>query len=107
AAAVTQALEDQPDITISREEITLLPPADWGQVVIATGPLTSAALGAQIAQATGADQLAFFDAIAPIVHRDSIDFGIAWFQSRYDKEGPGGGVADYINLPLDETQYKA
>jgi methylenetetrahydrofolate--tRNA-(uracil-5-)-methyltransferase len=107
AAAVTQALEGQPNITISREEITALPPADWGQVIIATGPLTSAALGADIARATGADQLAFFDAIAPIVHRDSIDFEIAWFQSRYDKEGPGGGVADYINLPLDESQYKA
>jgi methylenetetrahydrofolate--tRNA-(uracil-5-)-methyltransferase len=106
AAAVTQALEDQPNITISREEITALPPADWGQTIIATGPLTSAALGAAIARATGADHLAFFDAIAPIVHRDSIDFDIAWFQSRYDKEGPGGGVADYINLPLDESQYK-
>jgi methylenetetrahydrofolate--tRNA-(uracil-5-)-methyltransferase len=106
SAAVTQALEEQPNITISREEITALPPANWGQAIIATGPLTSAALGADIARATGADHLAFFDAIAPIVHRESIDFEIAWFQSRYDKEGPGGGVADYINLPLDEAQYK-
>jgi methylenetetrahydrofolate--tRNA-(uracil-5-)-methyltransferase len=76
-------------------------------VIIATGPLTSPELGAAIGEATGQDQLAFFDAIAPIVHRESIDFDIAWFQSRYDKEGPGGGVADYINLPLDEAQYKA
>jgi methylenetetrahydrofolate--tRNA-(uracil-5-)-methyltransferase len=107
SAAVTAALESHPLVTISREEITQLPPEDWGSVIVATGPLTSESLGAAMADATGQDQLAFFDAIAPIVHRDSIDFDIAWFQSRYDKEGPGGGVADYINLPLDEVQYKA
>jgi len=107
AAAVTRALEDHPGITIAREEVTALPGPDWGPVIVATGPLTSAALGDSIRQATGADQLAFFDAIAPIVHRDSINFDIAWFQSRYDKEGPGGGTADYINLPMDEAQYKA
>jgi methylenetetrahydrofolate--tRNA-(uracil-5-)-methyltransferase len=107
SAAVTQALEQHPRITITREEITALPPADWGSVIVASGPLTSAPLGAAIAQATGAEHLAFFDAIAPIVHRESINFDIAWFQSRYDKEGPGGGVADYINLPMDEAQYKA
>jgi methylenetetrahydrofolate--tRNA-(uracil-5-)-methyltransferase len=107
AAAVTKALEDHPGITIAREEITGLPPASLGQVIVATGPLTSAALSAEIAQVTGAEHLAFFDAIAPIIHRESINFDIAWFQSRYDKEGPGGGVADYINLPLDEAQYKA
>jgi methylenetetrahydrofolate--tRNA-(uracil-5-)-methyltransferase len=106
SAAVTAALEGHPRIAISREEITALPPADWGTCIVATGPLTSASLGAAIGEATGADQLAFFDAIAPIVHRESIDFDIAWFQSRYDKEGPGGGVADYINLPMDEAQYK-
>ncbi len=106
SAAVTAALEGHPRVRISREEVTALPPADWGATIIATGPLTSAALGSSIRDATGADQLAFFDAIAPIVHRDSIDFDIAWFQSRYDKEGPGGGVADYINLPMDEAQYK-
>ena len=106
SAAVTQALETHPNISISREEITTLPPADFGPTIVATGPLTSAALGESIREATGADQLAFFDAIAPIVHRESIDFDIAWFQSRYDKEGPGGGVADYINLPMDEAQYK-
>jgi len=107
AAAVTKTLEDHPHITIAREEITELPPASWGQVIVATGPLTSTGLGAEIARATGVEHLAFFDAIAPIVHRDSINFDIAWFQSRYDKEGPGGGVADYINLPLDRPQYEA
>ena len=107
SAAVTQALESHPRVKISRAEITTLPPADWGSTIIATGPLTSASLGAAIGEATGQDQLAFFDAIAPIIHRESIDFDIAWFQSRYDKEGPGGGIADYINLPLDESQYKA
>lgn len=104
--SVTEALQSHARVTIRREEVTALPDADWGRVIIATGPLTSAALGAAIAQATGEEHLAFFDAIAPIVHRDSINFDIAWFQSRYDKEGPGGGTADYINLPLDEAQYK-
>jgi len=104
--AVTQALESHPSISLAREEITALPSADFGPTIVATGPLTSAALAESIRDATGADQLAFFDAIAPIVHRESIDFDIAWFQSRYDKEGPGGGVADYINLPMDEAQYK-
>ncbi|HEY8253468.1 MAG TPA: methylenetetrahydrofolate--tRNA-(uracil(54)-C(5))-methyltransferase (FADH(2)-oxidizing) TrmFO [Rhizomicrobium sp.] len=104
AAAVTKTLEDHPRIGILREEITELPPR--GQVIVATGPLTSAGLGADIARITGVEHLAFFDAIAPIVHRDSINFDIAWFQSRYDKEGPGGGVADYINLPLDRPHYE-
>src|SRR3954471_17487254 len=106
SAAVTEALATHPRVRIAREEITALPPADWGPAIIATGPLTSQSLGAAIGEATGQDHLAFFDAIAPIVHRDSINFDIAWFQSRYDKQGPGGGTADYINLPLDETQYK-
>ena len=106
SAAVTAALENHSRVRIAREEITALPPADWGPTIIATGPLTSETLGAAIGEATGQDHLAFFDAIAPIVHRDSINFDIAWFQSRYDKEGPGGGTADYINLPLDEAQYK-
>jgi methylenetetrahydrofolate--tRNA-(uracil-5-)-methyltransferase len=104
SAAVTAALASHPRITILREEVTCLP--DSGNTIIATGPLTSEALGAAIAQAAGEEHLAFFDAIAPIVHRDSINFDIAWFQSRYDKEGPGGGVADYINLPMDQAQYE-
>jgi methylenetetrahydrofolate--tRNA-(uracil-5-)-methyltransferase len=106
SAAVTKMLEEHPHIRIAREEIAALPPAEWGSAIIATGPLTSASLGTAIGDATGQDQLAFFDAIAPIVHRESVDFEIAWFQSRYDKEGPGGGVADYINFPMDESQYK-
>jgi methylenetetrahydrofolate--tRNA-(uracil-5-)-methyltransferase len=104
SAAVTERLARHPRVTITREEVTQLPAE--GSWIIATGPLTSGALSAAITEAAGEAHLAFFDAIAPIVHRESIDFGIAWFQSRYDKEGPGGGVADYINLPMDETQYK-
>jgi methylenetetrahydrofolate--tRNA-(uracil-5-)-methyltransferase len=107
SAAVTAALEGHPRVTIAREEVAALPPAEWGSVVVATGPLTAPGLAQSIREATGADQLAFFDAIAPIVHRESIDFSVAWFQSRYDKEGPGGGAADYINLPMDEARYKA
>jgi methylenetetrahydrofolate--tRNA-(uracil-5-)-methyltransferase len=84
-----------------------LPPGDWDSVIIATGPLTSDPLAEAIRSLTGTDSLAFFDAIAPIVHTDSIDFDIAWYQSRYDKPGPGGTGADYINCPLDEDQYQA
>jgi len=102
---VTEALACHPLVTLAREEIGELPPADWGPVIVASGPLTSESLSASIARATGEGHLAFFDAIAPIVHRDSIDFETAWFQSRYDKPGPGGGDADYINLPLNEDQY--
>ena len=104
--AVTEALTGHPRVKLAREEVTALPGAGDGQVIVATGPLTSDALSASIAQTTGETHLAFFDAIAPIVHRDSIDFSIAWFQSRYDKSGPGGGDADYINLPLNEDQYR-
>jgi methylenetetrahydrofolate--tRNA-(uracil-5-)-methyltransferase len=104
---VTAALAEHPRVTIAREEITALPPPDWGQVIVATGPLTSESLSADIARAAGQEHLAFFDAIAPIIHRDSIDFDIAWFQSRYDKKGPGGGDADYINLPMNEEQYRS
>jgi methylenetetrahydrofolate--tRNA-(uracil-5-)-methyltransferase len=105
-ATVTQALEHHTRVRISREEVTQLPPSDWGPSVVSTGPLTSHKLGQAIVEATGIEGLAFFDAIAPIVHRETINFDIAWFQSRYDKEGPGGGVADYINLPLDKDQYR-
>ncbi len=105
--AVTLALENHPRITIVREEIETIPHEDWPQVIIATGPLTSPALAGSIAEQTGKDALAFFDAIAPIVHFDSIDFDKAWFQSRYDKVGPGGNGKDYINCPLDKDQYNA
>jgi methylenetetrahydrofolate--tRNA-(uracil-5-)-methyltransferase len=103
SAAVTQALEEHPAVTIQREEIAGLPPEDWQSVVIATGPLTSPALAEAIRGLSGEDALSFFDAIAPIVHHESIDFSIAWMQSRYDK----GDGADYINCPLDEAQYRA
>lgn len=105
--AVTAALESHPLIEIRREEITGLPPAEWDNVILATGPLTSPALAEAILGLTGESALAFFDAIAPIVHFDSIDMGKAWFQSRYDKAGPGGTGADYINCPMDEAQYNA
>ena len=107
SAAVTAALAGHPAIEIRREEIAGLPPAEWDSVIVATGPLTSPALADAIRTATGEDALAFFDAIAPIVHRDSIDLDIAWFQSRYDKAGPGGDGADYINCPLTRAQYDA
>jgi methylenetetrahydrofolate--tRNA-(uracil-5-)-methyltransferase len=107
AAAVTAALEAHPLVTIAREEVAGLPPESWGETILATGPLTSPALAEAIRGVTGADELAFFDAIAPIVHRDSIDMDKAWFQSRYDKVGPGGSGADYINCPLDRDQYEA
>ena len=106
SAAVTAALETHALVTIVREEVAW-PPAEWDSVIIATGPLTSPALAEAVRRHTGEEALAFFDAIAPIVHRDSIDFGIAWFQSRYDKAGPGGSGADYINCPLTRTRYEA
>jgi methylenetetrahydrofolate--tRNA-(uracil-5-)-methyltransferase len=106
AVAITAAIEADPLIEIRREEV-LAPPTDWDSVIIATGPLTSPALADTIRAHTNEDALAFFDAIAPVVHRDSIDFGIAWFQSRYDKAGPAGSGADYVNCPLTRPQYDA
>jgi methylenetetrahydrofolate--tRNA-(uracil-5-)-methyltransferase len=105
--AVTEAIGSHPLITVVREEVQGLPPKEWDLAIIATGPLTSPALAAAIQAETGKDQLAFFDAIAPIVHRDSIDMDICWYQSRYDKVGPGGTGKDYINCPMDEAQYNA
>lgn len=105
AGAVTAALEQHPLITIKREEITGLPPSDWDSVIIATGPLTSVELAEAIRRETGEEDLAFFDAIAPIVHFDSIDMDKAWRQSRYDKPGPHGDTAAYINCGMDEAQY--
>ncbi len=107
SAAVTEALEGEPLITISREEVVGLPPESWGPTIIATGPLTAPSLAAEIAAETGQEALSFFDAIAPIIHFDSIDFDTAWFQSRYDKVGPGGTGKDYINCPMDREQYEA
>src|SRR6202142_1032274 len=107
SAAVTRALRDHPLIELRRGEIAGLPPADWDNVIVATGPLTSAPLADAIRELTDEKALAFFDAIAPIVHRDSIDMAAAWFQSRYDKLGPGGTGADYINCPMTREQYDA
>jgi methylenetetrahydrofolate--tRNA-(uracil-5-)-methyltransferase len=106
SGAVTAALERHPLIHIERREVEGLPPRDWDSVIIATGPLTSPALAEAIRGLTGTESLAFFDAIAPIVHRDSIDMSVAWRQSRYDKTGPGGSGADYINCPLTREQYE-
>jgi methylenetetrahydrofolate--tRNA-(uracil-5-)-methyltransferase len=105
--AVTAKLSAHPLVTIVREEIEGLPPRAWDQTIIATGPLTAPALAEAIRAETGADALAFFDAIAPIVHFDTIDMNVAWFQSRYDKVGPGGTGKDYINCPMDRAQYEA
>jgi len=93
ALEITSRLECHPLIRIERGEVAGLPPAEWDQVIVATGPLTSAALATAIHELTGEESLAFFDAIAPIVHRESIDMEKAWFQSRYDKRGPAGGAA--------------
>jgi methylenetetrahydrofolate--tRNA-(uracil-5-)-methyltransferase len=107
SAAVTRALEQHPNVTLVREEVEGLPPEEWGPCIVATGPLTAPALAEGIRGLTGAESLAFFDAIAPIVHRDSIDMDVAWFQSRYDKPGPGGTGADYLNCPMTREQYDA
>jgi methylenetetrahydrofolate--tRNA-(uracil-5-)-methyltransferase len=107
ADAVTAALEAHPLITIDRQEVTGLPPEEWDSVIIATGPLTSPALASAIQAVSGQEALAFFDAIAPIIHFDSVDMTTAWFQSRYDKPGPGGTGADYINCPLSKEEYDA
>jgi methylenetetrahydrofolate--tRNA-(uracil-5-)-methyltransferase len=107
SAAVTEGLTRHPLITIERGEVAGLPPESWDSVIVATGPLTSPALGEAIRSLTGEESLAFFDAIAPIVHRDTIDMDVCWMQSRYEKAGPGGTGADYINCPLNRDQYAA
>lgn len=105
--AVTAALEAHPNIEIVREEIAGLPPDDWDSVIIATGPLTSPALAEAVHGLTGEGELAFFDAIAPILYADSIDMDTAWKQSRYDKGETEEDKAAYINCPLDKDQYEA
>ena len=107
SADVTARLSANPLVTIERGELGGLPPDDWNNVIVATGPLTSPALSTALANLTGEDSLAFFDAIAPVVHRDSIDTSIAWFQSRYDKAGPAGTGADYLNCPMSKPEYEA
>lgn len=107
SAEVTRRLEAHPLVTISRAEIAGLLPPEWDSVVIATGPLTSPALSKAIQSLTGEEELAFFDAIAPVIHAESIDETIAWRQSRYNKAGPGGTGADYINCPFSRDEYEA
>ena len=102
---VEKTLLDHPLVSVEREEIPGLPPEEWNNVIIATGPLTSPDLAQAILAKTGEESLSFFDAIAPIVYKDSIDFDKAWFQSRYDKVGPGGTGKDYINCPMSQEQY--
>ena len=103
AAAVTQAIAQHPLIDLARERVDALPETP---AIIATGPLTAAPLAASIAERTGRDSLAFFDAIAPIVYRDSIDMDVAWMASRWDKQAEGS-EGDYINCPMDKDQYLA
>jgi methylenetetrahydrofolate--tRNA-(uracil-5-)-methyltransferase len=100
--SITRKLEGHPNIEIRREEIAGLPPDNWRSVIVATGPLTSPALAEAVRTLTGEGSLSFFDAIAPIVHRESIDFDTCWMQSRYDK----GDGADYINCPLNQNEYE-
>jgi methylenetetrahydrofolate--tRNA-(uracil-5-)-methyltransferase len=104
---VTKILSEHPLITIERGEVNGLPPEEWDNVIIATGPLTSSPLANAIQQLTGEDSLAFFDAIAPIIHKDSINFDRAWYQSRYDKVGIAGDGKDYINCPMEKDEYEA
>jgi len=103
--AVSTILQQHPLVSVEYGEVKALPPKEWGNTIIATGPLTAPSLAKSILKETGEDSLAFFDAIAPIVYKDSIDFDVAWMQSRYDKKGPGGDGADYINCPMDKEQY--
>ncbi|HTX51138.1 MAG TPA: methylenetetrahydrofolate--tRNA-(uracil(54)-C(5))-methyltransferase (FADH(2)-oxidizing) TrmFO [Caulobacteraceae bacterium] len=105
--AVTDAISAHPRIRIERHEVAGAPPADWTSVIVATGPLTSPALAEAVGALTGEAELSFFDAIAPIVHVESVDMDIAWRQSRYDKAGPAGDAAAYINCPMDRAQYDA
>jgi len=105
--AVEAAILGHPLITVERGEIAGLPPEDWDNAIIATGPLTSPALAEAIGRLTGTSALAFFDAIAPIVHAASIDMDVAWMQSRYDKEGPAGAAGAYVNCPMSRDRYEA
>ncbi len=105
AVSVTAALKAHPNITVSYEEITELP--DEGQWIIATGPLTSGTLAEAIRAETGADQLAFFDAIAPIVYAETVDMDVAWMQSRYDKGETEDERTAYLNCPMTKDQYEA
>ena len=105
SAAVETRITANPLITLVREEVRDIP-EEWQQVIVATGPLTSPDLAEAIRRWGGEKDLAFFDAIAPIVHFDSVNMDVAWFQSRYDKSTDGGDGKDYINCPMTESQYE-
>ncbi len=106
SAEVEKRLASLPNLEVVRERVERLP--DAGLTIVATGPLTAGSLAESIGAVTGAESLAFFDAIAPIVYRDSIDMDVAWMASRWDKgSGPDGDGKDYINCPLDKDQYIA
>ncbi|MEX0968907.1 MAG: methylenetetrahydrofolate--tRNA-(uracil(54)-C(5))-methyltransferase (FADH(2)-oxidizing) TrmFO [Paracoccaceae bacterium] len=107
SAGVTKAIGAHPLITVQRGEVPGLPPADWDSVIVATGPLTSPALAEAVRMLSGEDALAFFDAIAPIVHFDSVDLSKAWFQSRYDKGETEAERTAYLNCPMDRETYEA
>ncbi|KAB7615904.1 methylenetetrahydrofolate--tRNA-(uracil(54)-C(5))-methyltransferase (FADH(2)-oxidizing) TrmFO [Amylibacter sp. SFDW26] len=104
---VTEKLLSHPMVTLERGEVTGLPPAEWGQTIIATGPLTSQSMAEAVLAETDQSSLAFFDAIAPIVHADSVDMSKAWFQSRYDKGETEEEQTAYLNCPMDEETYNA
>ncbi len=105
ADSVTAALKAHPNVSVSYEEITSLP--DGGQWIIATGPLTSGALAEAIQKETGAEALAFFDAIAPIAYAESINMDVCWMQSRYDKGETEAERTAYLNCPMTKDQYEA
>ncbi len=107
SADILAALDAHENVSIVREEVAGLPPKEWENVIVASGPLTSDPLAKAIQTITGEDSLAFFDAIAPIIHDQSIDRDIVWAQSRYDKVGPSGTGADYLNCPMNEAEYGA
>ena len=101
SALVTQELQSHPLISFKHEEITELPPQEWGECIIATGPLTSEILISSILKHIDSQTLSFYDAIAPVIYKESIDFSKAWYQSRYDK----GDKYDYINCPMTKDEY--
>ncbi len=105
AESVTARLRSHPLISFSEEEVIALP--SDGRWIIATGPLTSSKLAESIRAVTGAESLAFFDAIAPIVYAESVDMSVAWMQSRYDKGETVEEQTAYMNCPMDKAQYEA
>jgi methylenetetrahydrofolate--tRNA-(uracil-5-)-methyltransferase len=104
--AITARLEAHPLVIVERGEVAGLPPAEWDSVIVATGPLTSPALAEAVRGLTDEAALAFFDAIAPIVHFDSVDMAKAWFQSRYDKGETEAERTAYLNCPMDREEYE-